>query len=353
MFTPQKNYSNPMRITKKYAGDSCIGKQVFQPCEEYSLSIEKIQENQIELQKLESLFLLRINSKSCSSGSLDKIESYSSKYEKSSYESNSNDNIYSVNRSKNNKSNRLASLSDNKSAFNNDDYKNHVAESDEDYGYYEEESTEDYFENSYCPENESTNGKECEVTNVNNESYRDDNSESQYQSYEKPPSFSSYSTKRVFSAPNLTQLNISRWKETKYNPLPADSLKEIYFQTDYQNKFETNGANISGFCLSDKNIRSNNHHSRLPDHVYSAIESESGRFNHPSRSSSSNIRHSIKFSERKRYLHSTDPLITTRKRSQSVMSLMELESIASDDKAAGKIDTFITIITIIIFVIIN
>jgi hypothetical protein len=51
-----------MRITKKYSGASCIGKQVFQQCDNYFSNISIIQENEIELQKLETLFLLRINS---------------------------------------------------------------------------------------------------------------------------------------------------------------------------------------------------------------------------------------------------------------------------------------------------
>ncbi|KAJ1420808.1 hypothetical protein B484DRAFT_332962, partial [Ochromonadaceae sp. CCMP2298] len=54
---------DPMRITKKFAGASCIGKQVFTPCEDYNLSFEAIQENEYELQRMEKLFLMRINSK--------------------------------------------------------------------------------------------------------------------------------------------------------------------------------------------------------------------------------------------------------------------------------------------------
>ena len=49
-----------MRITKKYAGASCIGKQVFQLCDNY---YECFQENERELQRLENLFLIRINGK--------------------------------------------------------------------------------------------------------------------------------------------------------------------------------------------------------------------------------------------------------------------------------------------------
>lgn len=49
-----------MRITKKYAGAACIGKQVFQLSDAY---YECFQENERELQRLENLFLLRINGK--------------------------------------------------------------------------------------------------------------------------------------------------------------------------------------------------------------------------------------------------------------------------------------------------
>lgn len=52
-----------MRITKKYAGTSCIGKQIYQPCSQYLGSSESFRESELELQKMEQLFLMRISSK--------------------------------------------------------------------------------------------------------------------------------------------------------------------------------------------------------------------------------------------------------------------------------------------------
>ena len=49
--------SDPMRITKKFAGASCIGKQVFQPSE--GLQAERSDEIQ-ELDVLETLFYHRV-----------------------------------------------------------------------------------------------------------------------------------------------------------------------------------------------------------------------------------------------------------------------------------------------------
>jgi hypothetical protein len=57
-------YSDPMRITKKYAGTSCIGKQIFQPSEQYLQSADIMRQTEAELEKLEQKFLTRIYSKS-------------------------------------------------------------------------------------------------------------------------------------------------------------------------------------------------------------------------------------------------------------------------------------------------
>jgi len=92
---------DPMRITKKFAGASCIGKQVFTPCDDYNLNFAAIQENEFELQRLETLFLMRINAKSGSSGLsssskrgtvsslLDAGGQFTSKYETVGYEGSS------------------------------------------------------------------------------------------------------------------------------------------------------------------------------------------------------------------------------------------------------------------------
>ena len=52
-----------MRVTKKFAGQSCIGKQIFQPCDDTSLNMELIKRGTEELTKLESTFRSRAKSK--------------------------------------------------------------------------------------------------------------------------------------------------------------------------------------------------------------------------------------------------------------------------------------------------
>jgi len=53
-----------MRITKKFAGASCIGKQVFQPCENTQSNMEIIGKIDEELKDLEVSFLDRLANKS-------------------------------------------------------------------------------------------------------------------------------------------------------------------------------------------------------------------------------------------------------------------------------------------------
>ena len=52
-----------MRVTKKFAGQSCIGKQIFQPCDDTSSNMELIKRGTEELTKLESTFRSRVKSK--------------------------------------------------------------------------------------------------------------------------------------------------------------------------------------------------------------------------------------------------------------------------------------------------
>lgn len=52
-----------MRITKKYSGASCIGKQVFQPCPTSELTAEQSRANERELARLERNFLNRLGNK--------------------------------------------------------------------------------------------------------------------------------------------------------------------------------------------------------------------------------------------------------------------------------------------------
>ena len=59
-----------MRITKKYAGSSSIGKQLFQPCDNFEEAQEHIGSIELELEKLERVFLAKIHSKFPSSDKL-------------------------------------------------------------------------------------------------------------------------------------------------------------------------------------------------------------------------------------------------------------------------------------------
>jgi hypothetical protein len=52
-----------MRITKKFAGASCIGKQVFSPCEQSPANLEEISRCEEELRRLEQVFLERLEQK--------------------------------------------------------------------------------------------------------------------------------------------------------------------------------------------------------------------------------------------------------------------------------------------------
>lgn len=58
-------FSDPMRITKKFAGASCIGKQVYQHCaSNVDTTAEIFRVAEVELERLERLFLSRLGSKS-------------------------------------------------------------------------------------------------------------------------------------------------------------------------------------------------------------------------------------------------------------------------------------------------
>jgi hypothetical protein len=62
-YLSEKLRCDPMRITKKYAGTSSIGKQVYQPSEEYMDNPDQFKENELELNRMERIFLKRVNSK--------------------------------------------------------------------------------------------------------------------------------------------------------------------------------------------------------------------------------------------------------------------------------------------------
>ena len=72
---------DPMRITKKFSGDSSIGKKVFQPCEHTMETTAKIKEAEVELQKLRQHFLQSLKSQNQTQ---DKRVSLSSRHGKAS-----------------------------------------------------------------------------------------------------------------------------------------------------------------------------------------------------------------------------------------------------------------------------
>lgn len=49
-----------MRITKKYAGNNCIGKQVFQGIQDKNVTPEEIRANDLDLQRLETIFYKKL-----------------------------------------------------------------------------------------------------------------------------------------------------------------------------------------------------------------------------------------------------------------------------------------------------
>lgn len=75
-YLSEKLNCDPMRITKKFAGASCIGKQVYQSCEESTASTSTLTRIEEELKGLQLIFLKRLWNKSggsstASFGSLD------------------------------------------------------------------------------------------------------------------------------------------------------------------------------------------------------------------------------------------------------------------------------------------
>ncbi|OWZ04650.1 hypothetical protein PHMEG_00023412, partial [Phytophthora megakarya] len=57
LYLSQKLNCEPMRITKKFTGGECIGKQVFRPCSPTPESRVKIMQAQLELVTLEAAFI--------------------------------------------------------------------------------------------------------------------------------------------------------------------------------------------------------------------------------------------------------------------------------------------------------
>lgn len=60
LYLSQKLNCEPMRITKKFTGGECIGKQVFRPCSPTPESRVRIMQAQLELVALEAAFIKRV-----------------------------------------------------------------------------------------------------------------------------------------------------------------------------------------------------------------------------------------------------------------------------------------------------
>ncbi|CAM9156221.1 unnamed protein product [Phaeothamnion confervicola] len=59
-YLSEKLHSDPMRITKKFAGASCIGKRVFQQCERSPANLALMRRSETELAEIEARFLRRL-----------------------------------------------------------------------------------------------------------------------------------------------------------------------------------------------------------------------------------------------------------------------------------------------------
>ncbi|KAF0718731.1 Aste57867_1516 [Aphanomyces stellatus] len=60
MYLAEKLNCEPMRITKKFTGDECIGKQIFRPLPPSPMVDQRIQDALVDLEHLEKAFLERI-----------------------------------------------------------------------------------------------------------------------------------------------------------------------------------------------------------------------------------------------------------------------------------------------------
>lgn len=360
-----------MRITKKYAGASCIGKQVFQLCDHY---YECFQENERELQRLESLFLVRINGKggglSTKRGGSDAPPvPHQSIYETSNLDlststssssaatllptahlpSSATKRPYKVNRRGGSKATEGTEsehqlnlnltlalggspqlVSHRHSHSNNTDlhapHQAHYSHYDayrSGSDYEDQSADDDYYENNrkntsgpsgQQARDDEGQGQEqddyeyaydpdCDADSARSHAQQQqmlrqyhlaeeqlhsaaagspttnhkNNNKTNNKYNNKSGFYNSFQAggRRVLSAPNLTELNLSNWKDTTYRPLPADSLKEMFslpYHTQHHNS-------IGGIA----SIEHEGHMtaSLLPEHVYSAMGSESGAMRVP------------------------------------------------------------------------
>ncbi len=340
-----------MRITKKYAGASCIGKQVFQLSDNY---YECFQENERELQRLENLFLVRINGKGgglsskrgtadvlpvphqsiYETSNLDPSASSATNYHPTILLSSASKRPYKTNRQ--GSGSKAAEKNQNHMGLNltmalggspqlvNHRHSHSTTDSQASHHHqahfsqydayrsgsdYEDQSGDD----DYYEEGGEDRTSDVRQGTAGDGDYQEDDygyvydpdcdADSgaghvqqqrmlrQYQQQHILPStgspaaaatksgfYSSFQAggRRVLSAPNLTELNLSHWKDTAFRPLPADSLKEMFsLPLGAPHHLAGGIAAGAGYDAYGKHTRNA---SLLPDHVYSAMGNESGRY---------------------------------------------------------------------------
>jgi hypothetical protein len=331
-----------MRITKKYAGASCIGKQVFQLADNY---YEAFQENERELQRLETLFLARINGKGSGlsgkrSGSSEALSSHPSIYETTNPDRaallQSSPPLYrrtpkGTRKGSPKESGGKASLLLRLDGSPGKQQRHHAHGDDYALG--------DDYEYAYDPD--------CDYGHPGSSAV-----DGHFQDQVSHGGFGSsvYSSfgRRVLSAPNLTELSLSNWKQTDYRPLPADSLKELFSLPitgggeAYIEKKEFYGDGAQGGA------------SLLPEHVYSALGNESGRYarHDKAHSSAATVAAAMRgrgwdpSQDLRAHARTTDDAavlapggaynsLLAKKRCFSAMALVDFEKLAVDDAAAG------------------
>jgi hypothetical protein len=319
-----------MRITKKYAGASCIGKQVFQLADNY---YEVFQENERELQRLEALFLARINGKGAGMAGKRSISSDTLTAHPSIYET------ANPGRTPADLQMQMRVSPPMPRRATSEGYKERqgqgagrtatmtVAGSP---GKYRRSSSDSFYGAS-----SSSSGGEAYGTEEYGYAY-DPEGEDDGIAYPRelsfPPGGSGglYSNaslgRRVLSAPNLSELSLSSWKEAAYRPLPADSLREMFSQP------------ISGHCGDSRAGHAGSREpSLLPAHVYSVLGTESGRYAGPS--GGRPAADSLGSYPQEAGDSDDNSSLQDRKRSFSAMAPVDFETLSSDDIAAGTFES--------------
>jgi hypothetical protein len=321
-----------MRITKKYAGASCIGKQVFQLADNY---YEVFQENERELQRLEALFLARINGKGAGmagkrSISSDTLTAHPSIYETANPGRTPADLQMQMQMRVSPPMPRRATSEGYKKRQGQGAGRTATMTVAGSPGKYRRSSSDSFYGAS-----SSSSGGEAYGTEEYGYAY-DPEGEDDGIAYPRelsfPPDGSGglYSNaslgRRVLSAPNLSELSLSSWKEAAYRPLPADSLREMFSQP------------ISGHCGDSRAGHAGSREpSLLPAHVYSVLGTESGRYAGPS--GGRPAADSLGSYPQEAGDSDDHSSLQDRKRSFSAMAPMDFETLSSDDIAAGTFDS--------------